>query len=195
MNHRDYVGGEFDHIGKWQFDYLLENTNISPSTIFLDIACGCFRLGKHLIPYLNSGCYFGIDGNKNVVQAGLEHELKDVQDKRFRVEVNKTFDFSFCGTFDIAWSNSLLSHLTIDDIALLFTNLKTITNSNSVFYFTYFDRSLSTANNPNESHPNRDFFYRWKEIQDVLTDTGWTCSKTEVQSHPRKQTIVCAKIA
>ena len=54
MQHREYVGGMWESIGRLQFDFLI-NQGMKPESILLDIACGCLRLGVHAIPYLNKG--------------------------------------------------------------------------------------------------------------------------------------------
>ena len=196
MQHRKYVGGDFERIGHWQYKYITSYTDISPQTKFLDIACGCFRLGKLMIPYLDNNCYFGIDSNHEIVDAGLEFELNDIN-KDFNVSVNSNFNFSFCNGYDIAWANSLLSHLTLHDIKTLFTNLKSISNEENTFYFTYFDKERTPGRhrgNSDTSDARKDFYYDWLDIKDTLVDVGWNCIKTPVQNHPRHQTVVCAKI-
>ena len=197
MYHREYVGGEFDRIGQWQYNYIIENTGITPNSNFLDIACGCLRLGVHMIPFLDTGKYYGIEGSQSVLTAGLDNELdQSVRKQKLpNTTVNLDFDFSFCNEYDIAWSNSLLSHLTTDDIKKLFVNLRQSSNKQSKFYFTYFDKKLHpTAVNPESSHPNKDFFYSWEEISGLLEDCGWTGTQASVQAHPRRQTIVCANL-
>lgn len=197
MDYREYVGGNFDKIGLWQYNYIIENTGIKPTSNFLDIACGCLRLGVHLIPFLDKGKYYGIEGSEQVLAAGLNEELdQEVRKQKLpNTTVNLDFDFSFCDCYDIAWSNSLLSHLTTADIKKLFVNLRQCSNKQSKFYFTYFDKKLnSNITNPDSSHPNKDFYYSWEEIKQQLDNTGWTGTQASIQSHPRKQTIVCARI-
>lgn len=197
MNHRLYVGGDFDRIGYWQYKYITSYTNITSETRFLDIACGCFRLGKLIIPYLDNGFYYGIDSNQEIVDAGLEHELNEIENKNFKVDVNSAFDFSFCDGYDIAWANSLLSHLTLSDIRILFTNLKNISTEDNIVYFTYFDKVRTPGRhrgNSDTSHARKDFYYDWIDIKDTLIDIGWKCTVTPVQNHPRHQTVVSAKM-
>lgn len=196
MQHREYVGGDFDRIGKWQYDYVLNYTGVTPDSVFLDIACGCLRLGVHMIPYLHPGNYYGMDSSHSVVQAGIKHEVGEDVIAKYKpcFSVNSDFDFSFCEKYDVAWSNSLLSHLTAADIEKLFTNLKKVSTQDSKFFFTYFDKNYKNIENPDESHPNLDFSYHYSEIEEILRKCGWVCSKLKIQNHPRRQIIVCATI-
>ena len=34
------------------------------------VGCGCFRAGRHFVDYLESGHYYGIDANDDIMQAG-----------------------------------------------------------------------------------------------------------------------------
>ena len=196
MKHRVFVGGDFEKIGRWQFDYLIQYTGLVASDRFLDIACGSLRLGKLMIPHLHTGNYYGVEAEQEILDAGIQHELSST-DKNPNFSVNSEFDFSFCPGYDIAWSNSLLSHLTMPDISLLFNNLRSCTSNNSRFYFTYFDRGVSGKLhyvNPDQSHARKDFFYSQQEILSLLSDAGWYGELMTEQSHPRKQQIVCARL-
>src|ERR1700682_5296632 len=52
--------GDFDLIGKVELGLLLlEGIKVSDTVI--DLGCGTGRLAVHLIPYLRSGSYLGID--------------------------------------------------------------------------------------------------------------------------------------
>lgn len=198
LDHRDYVGGNFDEIGKWQFDFLTETLGITPATKFLDIACGSLRLGKHIIPYLNADCYYGIEAVEEILEKGIQHELDDTnKNKNPSYCVNDLFDFSFCPGYDVAWANSLFSHLTIKDITLCFNQLKTISTPKSVFYFTFFETSNNTQeqNNPETSHARKDFYYTYQTIVNTAKSTGWEISKVEGKSsHPRRQQIIKATL-
>lgn len=193
--HRTFVGGDFEAIGKWQFNYLINQVGISPSDVFLDIACGCLRLGRHIIPYLDKNNYYGLEADRRILEAGIQHELGPT-DRTPNFSINSVFDFDFCKSYNVAWANSLLTHLTVEDIKVLFINLRKISTNTSRFYFTYFDKTLAgvKAPNPEQSHARKDFFYEYNHLIEILSETGWEGKKCEVQNHPRKQQIVCALI-
>ena len=136
--HRSYVGGldleTWFGIGKHQYQYLVSK-GLRPHHRFLDIACGSLRLGQFLIPYLDEGCYFGLEGEEILVQAGLENEILPelVAMKKPRFSFNYDFDFDFIDGFDFAMAQSLFTHLTTEDIARCFHNLKSKAGPDSTF--------------------------------------------------------------
>ena len=73
--HREEVGGLWDKIGKLQFNFL-KKMGLKPEYYFLDVACGSLRGGIHFIDYLESGHYFGIDKDKELLEAGKNFELR-----------------------------------------------------------------------------------------------------------------------
>jgi len=194
-DHRVYVGGDFEKIGQWQFDFLLNQGSLKPNNIFLDIACGSLRLGRKMIPYLDDNCYFGIDSNEEILKKGIELELKD-ESKSPQFSVNSNFDFSFCSRYDIAWANSLFSHLTKSDIEKCFVNLKKISQQGNLFYSTYFEESggKTEDKNPSESHARKDFYYKFETICEIANRSGWEIEKIESTNHPRNQKIIKAGI-
>lgn len=193
--HREYVGGDFERIGLWQFDTLKKIADIQPSTTVLDIACGSLRLGKHLIPYLDTGKYYGLEAYDRMLNEGIDKELKNDLSKRPSFAINSTFDFNFCPNYDVAWANSLFSHLIKEDILQCFTNLRTITSPESVFYFTYFQENNTKreSQNPTQSHARKDFYYTDSTIQEIANSAGWQVQRVKA-IHPRSQTIMKGKI-
>lgn len=189
LNHREYVGGDWENIGKWQMETLQKLPEFHKDCKFLDIACGSLRLGSLLIPYLNEGKYHGLDNNYEILMAGVNQELVHGKEKNPKFLVNDKFDFSFCPQFDIAWANSLFSHLTLQDIRICFENLTKVAKLDSVFYFTYFYGD--SKYNPQKSHARLDFNYHLKEIQEVVLD--WKFIDLGLRfEHPRKQQVVKA---
>ena len=71
LDHREYVGGLWEEIGRLQFKFLLRQ-GLAPSDCFLDIACGSLRGGVHFIDYLNPGNYLGIEKQRRLVELGIE---------------------------------------------------------------------------------------------------------------------------
>lgn len=163
LDHREYIGGNdlysWFHIGKLQYHFLVDN-GLKPSDNFLDIACGSLRLGQFLIPMLDKGKYYGIDGEKRLIADGLSKELL------FNLEVKKTpnfsfnydFDFSFCKGYDFAIAQSLFTHLNKEDINKCFKNLSSISKTGSKFFFTFFE-GVESNNVHSNSHSHRNFEY------------------------------------
>lgn len=168
---------------------------LRPHHRFLDIACGSLRLGQFLIPYLDEGCYLGLEGEEMLVKAGLEHEiLPDLAAmKKPRFSFNYDFDFGFIDGFDFAIAQSLFTHLTSEDIAKCFHSLKPKARPDSTFFFTYFEGD--SASNPTESHANKGWKYSVAELSDITSSAGWTMTNIGAWGHPRNQKIAFAKPA
>ena len=73
--HRELVGGLWDEIGHLSFDFLVDR-GLKPENHFLDIGCGCLRVGVHLVEFLEPQHYFGLDLSQNLLDAGYEVELE-----------------------------------------------------------------------------------------------------------------------
>lgn len=74
---RYFVGGNGEHfekMGRMQYD-VLYRMGLQPQHRLIELGCGCFRAGKHIIPYLQRGNYFGVDADESVMLAGVEHEF------------------------------------------------------------------------------------------------------------------------
>lgn len=195
--HRTYVGGPDPEawyaMGKHQYHYLVSQ-GLMPQHRFLDIACGCLRLGQYLIPFLEVGHYFGLEGEEVLVEAGLQHELLPavVSLKKPKFSFNYDFNFDFVDTFDYAIAQSLFTHLTIEDIAKCFTKLMPKANSNSRFYFTYFEGN--SAENPTESHANLGWRYSVEELRAAAEGAGWKMTNIGDWGHLRGQKIAFVRL-
>jgi SAM-dependent methyltransferase len=64
----------WDKAGQLQLDYLID-AGLTPSSRVLDIGCGALRAGRKIIAYLNSGHYYGIDSDRQQLDAGYALEL------------------------------------------------------------------------------------------------------------------------
>ena len=58
--HRGYVGGMWEEIGKVQIDFMV-GQGLRPDDVFVDVACGSLRAGRHFISYLDPANYLGLD--------------------------------------------------------------------------------------------------------------------------------------
>jgi 2-polyprenyl-3-methyl-5-hydroxy-6-metoxy-1,4-benzoquinol methylase len=121
--HRNAVGGMWEEIWKLQFDFLV-NQGLKPEMKLLDVGCGSLRGGVHFIQYLNTGNYYGIDINQNLIKAGYEKELDhQLQAKcpQGNLLVNGEFKASLLKVqFEFAIAQSVFTHcLILFDAVLL----------------------------------------------------------------------------
>jgi len=198
IGHRGYIGGgkpeTWYGIGLLQY-YFLVHQGLKHENNFLDIGCGSLRLGQFLIPYLNSGNYYGIDAERELIDIALEKEIPAfiIEQKAPNFSVNYSFDFSFIDHFDFAIAQSVFTHLTLDDISICFRNLQKVASKQSKFFFTFFE-GQSSKNKLEASHANRNWEYSFSELSNAATNNGWELSYIGSWNHPRNQKMVVAKI-
>lgn len=197
--HRVYVGGHTPEkwygIGKRQFHYLVAQ-GLRRDHRFLDIACGSLRLGQFLIPYLDRGCYFGIDGSPALIEAGLREELLfDLAAARAPTfETGYDFRFDFAAPVDWAWAQSLFTHLTVEDIDLCLRNLRAVAGPQTRFHFTFFEGD-EAENAHDRSHPNLRWQYPFERLQQIAAVTGWHLDYLGDWGHSADQRMVLARPA
>lgn len=112
--HRAFVGQpqRYDLAGGSQFA-LLFLLGLREHHRLLDFGCGSLRLGRLVIPYLKAGRYFGIEPNRALVDAGLDHELGRDALRLRQPRFLHTSDFradGFGKTFDFIMAQSVFSH-------------------------------------------------------------------------------------
>lgn len=90
-------------IGRDQMDYLVSR-GLRSSDRVLDIGCGSLRTGIWLIPYLESGNYFGVDAHLESLEAAVHYEipLHRLEEKNPRFLFSHQFELSHFGV-DFDW--------------------------------------------------------------------------------------------
>src|SRR5690625_3522502 len=193
--HRSFVGGGWDEIGKHQLDFLISK-GLRPDHRFLDVGCGSFRAGRHLIDYLDPGNYYGFDINHAVLEAGYEHELTDAQRERLPVgNVHSTdrFDADFGVEFDMAIAQSVFTHVSLNHIRLCMYRVAKVMKPGGKFYATFnerpagfpvdgLQRKRATERNP--------FWYYRRDLRWASGFAPWEFRYIGDWGHPRKQKIV-----
>lgn len=134
MGHRQFIGKEFEQEGLRQFE-VVKHLGVTEETRFLDVACGSLRLGRHLIPYLDTSGYYGLEQHQALVDAGLQQEIAAelVAEKKPTFFINSTFDLGALEGIDIAWANSLFSHLVEKDILACLASVEKSLSNGGVF--------------------------------------------------------------
>ena len=176
---------------------------LSPSTVFLDLGCGPMRLGSSLIPLLDDGFYYGQDLNVKTIALGEEvlESYNVARSKPYKLAATNDFSLSFVDRpVDIAFSNSLFSHLTLNSIAMALISVKEVLAPKGLFYSTFFSvDSIKDWRQPaNRNKWGREFFtyslqdpfhYTFKMIQDLAKEVGYRATIDSSYNHPT-QTMV-----
>ena len=190
-SHRDYVGGNWEKIGKLQFNYLVSQ-GLRPEHYLVDIACGSLRAGRFFIEYLEPEHYLGIDKEQWLIEAGVKEELKAgvMERKQPRLVVSSAFEFEKFGVSpDFAWAQSLFTHLTPPLILHCLKNLRACIKPTGAFYATIFESARPRENLP-YSDDALDYWYTAREMQMFGEQTGWTMQYIGDWDHPRNQQML-----
>jgi SAM-dependent methyltransferase len=126
----------------------LQRRGLRPSSTVLDLGCGPMRLGSVLIPLLSSGWYYGQDLNPDTLAYGEEvlRQAGIAPDAPYTLMASERFDLSAVDRpVDIAFANSLFSHLNLNSIVTCLLQLRQVLQPRGVFYATFFalDQSQS----------------------------------------------------
>lgn len=203
--HRELVGGLWDEIGHLTFDFL-RGRGLKPETYLLDIGCGCLRIGVHLVEFLESQHYFGVDLSEDLLNAGYEVELKarGLQHKLERRNLLCDGDFDFsrlveAPPFEMALAQSLFTHLPTNHIRLCLSNLAGVMHPRGTFYATIFfcpdegewGRALYHERGGITTYPARDpYHYRLSDLRCFVEGLPWSVGAPLDWGHPRNQAML-----
>jgi hypothetical protein len=142
-----FLGGRVEHFeeaGRKQIITLLSE-GLTPASKVLDIGCGSLRGGYWLIHFLDQDCYFGIEPNTKMLDAGvgilLEPGLMEL--KRPRFDHNSDFDFKvFNQRFDFMVALSIWTHTSRSQIQAMLDGFASTSNENGVFITSYYPATL-----------------------------------------------------
>jgi len=197
--HRKFIGDKWDEIGSLQFEFMKKN-GLKPNHKFLDIGCGCLRLGVKLIPYLNKGNYHGMDLLRSLIDDGIKHEIdKDMLNCKKPVFLSTDgFLFEKLDTkFDFLMAQSVFTHIPLNQIILCLINARKVMKDDAVFFATFFESEktgdivlkdvvpgTTTFLTSDPYHQHLSFF---QYISDSL---GYDLEYIGDWNHPRKQMML-----
>ena len=136
-----FLGGDaqlFVPNGQLQLQTLLAH-GLEPHHKVLDVGCGCFRAGYHLIRFLDSNSYYGIEPYHLRVDFGLNYVLMpEHHAKNPMVKKHKDFSFSAFDTcFDFILARSIWTHASQNQICTMLDQFKQTTTEAGVFLTSY----------------------------------------------------------
>ncbi|HYM54637.1 MAG TPA: class I SAM-dependent methyltransferase, partial [Solirubrobacteraceae bacterium] len=122
-----FLGGpkrDFEQVGRLCLEVLLRE-RLRPSSRVLDVGCGALRVGYWLMRFLDTGCYYGIEPNRKMLETGLEElvEPEVVERAGARFAYNDDFDLSVFGEqFDFVLARSIWTHASKVQIRALLSS-------------------------------------------------------------------------
>lgn len=201
--HRTWVGGMWDEIGRLQFDFL-KTQGLVPTHKVLDLGCGCFRAGVHLIEYLETSNYFGIDISAELLETGYREELvpKGLDARLPKSNLLSSGDFEACRfgiQFDTVIAQSVFTHLSLNHVRQCLARISSSVKIGGKFYLTAFlcpdDQPITEpfTHSPGGivTSPVQDpFHYRAADFDYAAQGLPWQVEHYGSWNHPRNQSMV-----
>jgi SAM-dependent methyltransferase len=108
-----YVGppAQYDLMGSTQFR-LLTTLGLRASHRLLDFGCGSLRAGRLFIPYLDKGCYYGLEPNRWLIKDAIKHVIGNdmVKIKKPTFVYSDDFSIPIDIKFSYILAQSIFSH-------------------------------------------------------------------------------------
>lgn len=125
-NWKDFVGpaSRWDVQAAHQFTLLVKH-GLRGHHRLCDVGCGSLRAGRLFIPYLDLGCYYGIEPEDWLVREGLARFVGDMRDYRIPQFITERRDFplqDFGVQFDYVLAQSIFSHADPNQVKLCLRN-------------------------------------------------------------------------
>ena len=197
--HRSFVGGMWDEMGRLQFDFMKEQ-GLRPDHHFIDVGCGSMRGGIHFIAYLDPGHYQGIDINASLIEAAnKELASAGLLAREPRLLVNDKFEMHrFNQTFDYGIAISVFTHLPMNHIIRCLSEMRKVLKPEGEFFATFFEAPSSSFTDTITHAPggvvtNYDadpFHYSLKEVEFMAEAAGLTVRLIGEWNHPRNQKML-----
>ena len=160
-SHYKYIGRSakgataIDEACAHQLDFL-RGRGLEPHHVLLDLGCGSLRAGVGFIPFLDEGCYLGLDISAEALRRGIEEEVPaDLLDRKrpaFVVSDGWEFDL-FDRRPDYIIANSVFTHLRTDSTREGFRKLEAWLDGAPFQFFATFTRSKEArARQPDTDH-------------------------------------------
>ena len=142
VSDRAYVGGAWEEIGALELAFLRSN-GLKASHTLLDLGCGALRGGVHLVRFLDTGRYYGLDLNPHLLEAGYERELVPLglapKLPRSHLAAADDFDASRFGVrFDYVLCVSVWTHLPLSAIGQSMQRVARVLAPRGKLFATYF---------------------------------------------------------
>ncbi len=186
-HYRAFVGRphNYDLGGAIQFEFLFD-LGMREYHRMLDIGCGSLRLGRHILPWLMPGRYFGLEPNQKIVYEGLMQHFGSgengeiVRCKQPSFAFNAEYDFSFVGEpVDFMMAHSVASHTGVAEIRKLFAAVASVCHDETVAVVTFV-----RCEDPADQNTEDGWFYpgvvRYTDefIGELCTEVGLKASRT-----------------
>ena len=142
-----FLGGparDFERVGNLTFQLLLRE-GLKSSSRVLDVGCGALRVGYWLMRFLEPGCYFGIEPQREVVERALSDLIEaDVMERaKAQFAYNDDFDLAVFGeSFDFVVARSVWTHASKRQISAMMASFAATSAPGGCLLASYMPASL-----------------------------------------------------
>lgn len=182
-NYKSHVGPSdvYESTGKQVFNLLL-NHGLLPQHRLLDIGCGGLRIGTHIIPYLDTGNYHGVEPDTRVLYEAVNAELPLPLQLLKKPEFSHSAEFKVPSfqPFDFVLAFDVFYHCGKEQFRQFLTNIKNIIDPKTKIY-------ISVMFADGNSHQTKEGVYHYQhashsnvyftieEFTQVTKDFGFSC--------------------
>jgi cyclopropane fatty-acyl-phospholipid synthase-like methyltransferase len=189
QHYRAYVGppGRYDIVAAMAFN-LLTTIGLRQGHRVLDIGCGSLRIGRLLIPYLNSTNYVGVEPQKWLVEEGIK---KEVGNDQVKIKRPRFFfgDSPACLPADLycdyAVAQAVFPHLPLERVRLWLEGASQHLNPDGALIATFL---AGSADHSGELPPYpQPVTYTRQTMNKLAEQTGYIFQELDWR-HPHDQT-------
>lgn len=148
-----YVGGNFEEVGKEFFEFFIQIGKLKPHEKVLDVGCGVGRMAVPLINYLNvHGSYYGFDlfkagitwcqNNISVIHNNFHFEHVDIYNQLYNPrgkESASQYQFPYKDeSFDFVLLTSVFTHLLPKELEHYLSEIVRVLKKDGRCFITFF---------------------------------------------------------
>jgi SAM-dependent methyltransferase len=179
VNYKEYIQAPqwYDLIGADNLA-MLSHYGLRSHHSLLDVGCGCLRVGRFLLSYLDTGNYYGIDPNGWLISSAVMGEglwsLVDMKHPNFAH--NDDFDLTvFNRKFDFMLSTSVLCHASQNQIRACLKSAARALEPHGAFFVSLNLHPTDQYSKDEWSWP-RAINHTIEFIDDAIKEAGLECS-------------------
>lgn len=190
----ELVGGKAELMGPWQLN-TLKALGLLPHHKLLDLGCGTLRGGGHLIDYLETGRYVGVDPSSRLLS--LAQDFIDDARALKSPHIVTLEDMVFAPAFDFVWAQSVINHLEQPAVDVLAANISEALNLDGVWSATaQLGGSIPLYGPPHAWRPDERVYavYPISLLSSIFFRHGLSLHQvTPERAHPGGLDVICGR--
>jgi predicted ester cyclase len=181
--YKQYGGGAWEAEGNRQLGFL-KDAGMQPHHHLLDVGCGTLRGGIKLIPYLDTGHYWGVDSNAEALEGGRE-AIRELHLESKDPHLVHLTDFSFQSLnqdFDFYLAYSVFTEIPLNSIIRCIVNIDRALAPGAKFYATFWENPEGKRNlEPIQYYPKLTTYFDEYPYHYDFETFEWMCEGTGLQ--------------